>query len=67
MISSHRPGAMHKNESKVPLVREAGRPYEPANMDDPLRAWLELMEVVEALCTRWPQRSSSLRDASFRL
>lgn len=58
---------MHESKSKVPLVREAGRPYDPTNRDDPLQAWLELMEVIEALCTRWPQRSSSLRDATFRL
>lgn len=58
---------MPRSESKVPLVREAGRPYEPAIRDDPLQAWIELMEVVEALCTRWPERSSSLRDATFRL
>lgn len=25
---------------------------------DPIAAWLDLMEVVEALCPEWPQRSS---------
>lgn len=24
---------------------------------DPIAAWLDLMEVVEALCPQWPQRS----------
>ncbi|MBE5315246.1 MAG: hypothetical protein H4O13_07580 [Xanthomonadales bacterium] len=24
---------------------------------DPVAAWLDLMEVVEALCPEWPQRS----------
>lgn len=24
---------------------------------DPIAAWLDLMEVVEALCPQWPQRT----------
>ncbi len=24
--------------------------------DDPFARWIELMEVVEALCPRWPER-----------
>lgn len=25
---------------------------------DPIAAWLDLMDVVEALCPQWPQRSA---------
>ncbi len=25
---------------------------------DPIAAWLDLMDVVEALCPEWPQRSA---------
>lgn len=37
-----------------------------AAAQDPIAAWLDLMEVVEALCPQWPQRSArALRE--FRL
>ena len=36
------------------LVREAGVAYAPLPRPDPFVAWIELMEVVEALCPRWP-------------
>lgn len=37
-----------------------------AGPQDPVAAWLDLMEVVEALCPEWPQRSvRAWRD--FRL
>ena len=28
-------------------------------LDDPLQAWLSLMEVVEALCPEWPPRATT--------
>jgi hypothetical protein len=30
----------------------------PAAPQDPIAAWLDLMDVVEALCPQWPQRAS---------
>jgi hypothetical protein len=48
-------------------VREGGLPYVPSDARDPFESWAELMEVVEALCVRWPARARSLHTASFRL
>lgn len=39
----------------VVLVAETGASYHPADQD-PIQAWIELMEVVEALCPTWPER-----------
>jgi hypothetical protein len=49
------------------LVREGGVPYVPSSTRDPWESWAELMEVVEALCARWPERRHSLPTGSFRL
>ena len=38
------------------LARDAGVPYYLPAQDDPFKAWIELMEAVEALCPRWPER-----------
>ena len=48
------------------LVAEAGVRYEvvPA---DPIAAWFDLMETVEALCPEWPPRRSSLSEGRFLL
>jgi hypothetical protein len=48
------------------LVREAGVPYRRSTAGDPFQAWLELMEVVEALCPRWPERQR-ITIGEFRL
>lgn len=34
--------------------------------EDPIAAWLDLMEVVEALCPQWPERSKG-RGGDYRL
>jgi hypothetical protein len=45
-----------KITNNVPhLAAEAGVPYTPDHRN-PIAAWIELMEVVEALCPRWPTR-----------
>jgi hypothetical protein len=51
------------------LVAEGGAAYAPSRSRDPLQAWVELMEVVEALCARWPERPRSFvrGSAGFRL
>lgn len=49
-----------------PLVRDGGVPYAPLPQRDPFVAWIELMEVVEALCLRWPRRAVG-SSGQFRL
>jgi len=44
----------------VALAAEAGVPYFPKNPDDPVGDWIELMDVVEALCPLWPEREPSI-------
>ncbi|HEV2606428.1 MAG TPA: hypothetical protein VGT79_00455 [Xanthomonadaceae bacterium] len=38
------------------LVASGGVPYLPQTQRDPIAAWIELMEVVEILCPRRPER-----------
>jgi hypothetical protein len=38
------------------LAAEGGEPYRLREGADPIDAWIELMEAVEALCPEWPQR-----------
>lgn len=40
----------------APLAACAGKPYAPERCGSPIDAWMELMEAVEALCPRWPER-----------
>jgi hypothetical protein len=49
------------------LVREAGLPYRPKPAADPFERWIALMEVVEALCPRWPERPPPTKGAEFKL
>jgi hypothetical protein len=49
------------------MVREGGVGYANTECADPFRSWLELMEVVEALCSQWPVRGGSLGRGEFRL
>ena len=37
-------------------IASGGRVYLPQSQRDPISAWTKLMEVVEMLCPRWPQR-----------
>jgi hypothetical protein len=41
------------NES--PFASDGGVAYEPRN-EDPFARFFELMEVIEALCPKWPER-----------
>jgi hypothetical protein len=41
----------------APLAGSAGKAYAPLVLAEPVDAWLDLMEVIEALCPRWPTRS----------
>ena len=49
------------------LVREGGVEYRPAPSPDPFVAWVELMEVIEALCPRWPPRAPTIESGRFVL
>ncbi len=52
-------------DDQVPIVSDAGVPYKP-QYRDPTAAWVELMDVVEALCPRWPDREHRI-DGVFLL
>ena len=43
-------------QAHAPLAAAGGVSYAPKTQRDPITAWIELMEVVEALCPRWPER-----------
>ena len=47
-----------------PFVKDAVR-RQPSNAD-PFQAWIELTEVVEALCPGWPERPV-MSGGDFRL
>lgn len=48
------------------LVADGGLPFAPLARRDSMVVFFELMEVVELLCVRWPERRVSMgRD--FRL
>lgn len=50
------------------LVAEGGVVLQASRHSDPIVAWMELMEVVEALCPRWPERRlSPPRPEAMRL
>jgi hypothetical protein len=38
----------------VILVANACVTHAPMHSDDPIAQWIDLMEVVEALCPKWP-------------
>lgn len=42
------------SEPVVLLVADAGVTHAPTHSDDPIAQWIDLMEVVEALCPEWP-------------
>jgi hypothetical protein len=68
MNSSQTPHARPAEQrAHVLLVGEGGVPYVASGGRDPMESWVELMEVVEALCVRWPARRQSLHLGSFRL
>ena len=49
-----------KQAEHAPLAASAGVPYAPPMLPAPIDAWIDLMEVVEALCPRWPERALSI-------
>jgi hypothetical protein len=68
MPSSQNPSRPVRDDGRAPvLVAEAGASYRPGAVDDPVGAWIALMEAVEALCPRWPLREQNTAQAGFRL
>lgn len=68
MNSSRKSNATRRDSGTGPvLVSEGGVAYHPSRSNDPVAAWMDLMEAVEALCPRWPARPQRLKPAGFRL
>jgi len=44
----------------VIIAAGAGVAYEREGSNDSFADWMSLMEVVEALCPRWPEREPSI-------
>ena len=42
-----------------PFAGSGGSAYTRPGNSDPVEAWMDLMEIVEILCPRWPIRSAS--------
>lgn len=51
----------------VILFADGGRPFRPPPAGDPYAEWLDLMEVVEALCPRWPPRRPHAIGSQYKL
>ena len=53
---------MQAKDSRPPvvIVADAGVAYRPERSTDPISDWVSLMEVMEALCPRWPEREPSM-------
>jgi hypothetical protein len=60
MTSSPTSTANRQRPDIVPLAASAGEPYAPKGKGSSLDAWVDLMEAVEALCPRWPERSQPI-------
>lgn len=50
-----------------PLAHNAGVSTAPRDTRDPFAALDDLMVVVDALCPRWPARSTAAGPGLFRL
>ncbi len=49
-----------------PLAGEGGVRFSLPDSADPFKAWMDLMEAVEALCPTWPERKRIVGH-TFRL
>lgn len=54
-------------ERRHPLSSEGGLAVRPVMARDPFEAIDDLMQVVEALCPRWPNREPFLASSVFKL
>lgn len=46
--------------AEPPFAAAGGVAYAPKVRRPPIEAWIDLMEAVEALCPRWPDREISI-------
>lgn len=61
MNSSTNKMAHRSNSDREPLlVAEGGVPYTAIPDGDPIAAWLDLMETIEALCPEMPPPESKI-------
>jgi hypothetical protein len=58
---------MSVDEHRILLVAEAGAPYVSVPAGDPIAVWVDLMEVVEALCPNSPPRPPLVAFTDYRL
>lgn len=54
------------SDTRSPFVAEGGVEYRVSDAVDPFDAWVQLMEVIEALCPQWPEREHRI-DGVFLL
>lgn len=53
--------------SDAVLIRDGGVPFRPLSNKDPILQWMDLMEVVQALCPVWPVRDKPMQGNNWRL
>lgn len=66
MTSTPTSTARQQRPQDAPLAASAGKPYATKPNGSPIDAWMDLMEAVEALCPRWPERAVSV-GVDYRL
>lgn len=54
MNSSTAPVSNANVQCDPPLAASAGVPYRPS-YSSPIAEWIDLMEMIEALCPQWPE------------
>ena len=61
---------VHQKLASIPLqpslMREGGVQYRTSGTADAFEVWINVMEAVEALCPRWPERALTI-GVDFRL
>ena len=50
------PNATAEPSTPVLLVADGGVAFAASSHRDSIDAWMDLMEAIEALCPRWPDR-----------
>lgn len=67
MSSSPKSTGRRAEPRSGPILVEGGGESARPKPRDPIPAWMQLMEVIEALCPRWPERPAAIRGSRFRL
>lgn len=66
MKSSTNSAAKQLGTEAAPFAASGGVAYVHAPHGSSVDVWMDLMETVEALCSRWPERELSL-STDYRL